>query len=427
MSKAWSARIAERYRCILSPTLADWFDREIWEHVGQSEYRQPIDPGSLIDAAPESIWPGLMSCDLLPLISNLAGDWLCVRIDRDDVASEVVQWYHGGGDWIPWGSNLAEAIVFDALVGRLPGPSRRHAIPAENPRPDSGKDAQLRDPLLGWALEHVPASVAAIFSSTPRPEQIAERLLEANVAEVAVRCELVLSRLMRSTREQLESLLREDSTVSRAHLAEWSFDADRIPAERRRLLTSDGVSLLDAQDWDAAAADALDVTRLAPELAWGWDIVGYAAERRGDRDSARRSYHQAAACSVFTDQSIRLATHWTAEQSAKFSVARLLQLDPEEVSESAYFSALCHQDTQRRRLHTTAYWREQAARFQSQNDFSEAHRCFVAAAWDVGAESIEVYAGLLEKIAENAHRSGQAGRSEIARTHRRCLQDRYGI
>jgi hypothetical protein len=50
----------------------------------------------------------------------------------------------------------------------------------------------------------------------------------------------------------------------------------------------------------------------------------------------------------------------------------------------------------------------------------------MAAAWDVGAGPISVFAELLERIASSAERSGQSSRAELARTHRRCLQDRYG-
>ncbi len=145
------------------------------------------------------------------------------------------------------------------------------------------------------------------------------------------------------------------------------------------------------------------ITKLAPELAWAWDIVGYAAERRGDLDLAKSSYRSAAQCSVFTDQSVRLETHWASDQSAKFSVSRLLHLSADEVGQSTYLSLLCDPDTSRRSRETTAYWIEQGSRFEAAEDFHQAYRCFMAAAWDVGAEPITVYGELLEKIAETAH------------------------
>jgi hypothetical protein len=348
-----------------------------------------------------------------------------VRIDEHNVASEVVQWYHGAGDWIPWGTNLAEAIVFDAVIDRLPGPSRRHAIPAEDPRPGNHDD-QTNDPTLRWALEHVPSSVVRVLDASLADKDVANLLLEAKVAEIAVRCELVLSNLMNSTRQTLEPLLRDDPQVSRDCLAEWSFDVDRIPhAKRSALEQRNGAPFACMQDWDGASDDALPVTELAPELAWAWDIVGYAAERRGDLQTAKQKYQKAAGCSVFTDQSIRLEMHWTAAQSAKFSVARLLSLCPEDVAASPYLSLLCERDIKRRRRQTMAYWTQQASRRDAAGDFLEAYRCLVAAGWDVGAEPINAYAELLDRIADAADHSHQPARAEVARTHGRCLRDRY--
>jgi hypothetical protein len=45
----------------------------------------------------------------------------------------------------------------------------------------------------------------------------------------------------------------------------------------------------------------------------------------------------------------------------------------------------------------------------------------------VGAESMGVYAELLERISAIAIRLDQPGRAETAMTHRRCLRDRYGV
>ena len=83
----------------LSAELARWFDDELWQHEGRSEYREPIPPSDLIETFPEAIWPGLMPPDFLPVLGNMAGDWLCMRIEPMGEVAEIVQWYHGGGDW----------------------------------------------------------------------------------------------------------------------------------------------------------------------------------------------------------------------------------------------------------------------------------------------------------------------------------------
>ncbi len=123
--RSWSARIEQRYRCRLSEDLADWFDSEVWKSEGLHEYHLPVDPEILLQPAPDVIWPGLMPCDLLPLISNDAGDWLCVRLDSRNNASEIVQWYHGGGDWIPWGNSICEASFLTQFAITCPVPSDR--------------------------------------------------------------------------------------------------------------------------------------------------------------------------------------------------------------------------------------------------------------------------------------------------------------
>lgn len=404
--------------------LADWFDREVWRRIGQGEYRQPIDPVALLAPAPEEIWPGLMGCDLLPLLSNTVGDWLCARVDGHNQVAEVIQWYHGGGDWIIWGSNLAEAIVFDAISDRLPGPSRRHAVPAESPRPIQPSD---EDPILNWALEHMPPSVVGLFESQRQDsDSVAEILIDEGVAEVAVRCELVQHALSPSL--PFSADLSRKLGIPPCELAQWSFDSHRIPKDKRKLIEQVGAChLLQEHDWADAEAHALRVTELAPQIAWGWEIAGYAAHRRGDLQLAKTRYLQASQCSIFSDQSIRLQTHWTAHHAAKFSVARLAELFPELVAASAYLNRLCEPAPTRRGERTTAYWTEQASMRIAAGNPAQAYHCLVAAGWDIGAQPITAFADLLDQISDTADLAGQFARGEVARTHRVCLRDRYRI
>lgn len=406
--------------------LADWFDNGPWAKTGGGEYRVPVSPEVLLQPAPEEIWPVLMCCDVLPLISNAAGDWLCLRIDDNNVMSEVVQWYHGAGDWLPWGKDVAEAILFDAAIGQNPKSTRRHAVPAEDPRPDAGNVRGTNDPLLRWALSHFAAETAELFEGRVAGRDVIEGMLEARIAEVAVRCEMVVSLLNHWPREDLQPLVQADASLDRSVLTRWSFDLDLIPETIRcRLQQATGLSAV--QDWQSAARHCQEVCRLAPELAWAWEISGYAAEKLGDVSSAIDAYRRGASCSVFTDQSTRLDTHWTAREAAKFSVARLKHHRPDEVQASRYFQILCHPDSRQRRVETTKYWAERAQQFSQANQDREAHRCYVAAAWDLGTEPLATYAQLLSCIAESADESEQFGRAELARTHRRCLRDRYGV
>jgi hypothetical protein len=385
MTEAWSTRIADRYGCSLSSELGDWFDSGIWQSQGCGEFRQSIDPAALIEQAPEEIWPGMMGCDCLPILSNTAGDWLCVRIDQNNVAARIVHWYHGGGDWIPWGNQLAQAIAFDAVVDRFPSQTRRHAVPAESPRLDPDDGAKATDSITRWAFDHLPAKVVQAIDSSMTGEATAAVFLENKVAEVATRCELSISALVGS-----------------------------IPGKR-------------VVAWKEAAAYAKPVTEIAPELAWAWDAVGHAAERQGNVKVACDNFLKAADCSAFTDQSIRLMTHATGDQPAKFAVARLMTLNPDLVLSSSYMRMLCDEDERSRRSAVCQHWLSQGKQHLEDGDALTAYDCFVAAGWDIGATPLETYGIILDEVADAAEASKQTARAEVARTHRRCLKVRFDV
>ena len=421
----WSDRIADRFGCTLSEDLADWFDSEVWRQLGSHEFREPVDASVLLEEAPEVIWPGLMPCDFLPVVGNSAGDWLCVRVDRAGHASEVVQWYHGGGDWLPWGRSLSEAIVFDALVQLLPSPGRRHAIPAEQL---PAAQREIRDPLLDWALGHLPSPVGRLLQEASDGDKIADTLLEHQIAEVAVRCELVQSALKETLSATLDPATAQQLGVDWSEVVQWMFDTGRMPVETRQRLERDyGLTISKPQNWQAARQHSQRVVELKPELAWAWDVLGYAAQRQDDSQSAIEAYQRAAECSVFTDQSVRLRTHWTAGQAAKFSASQLAECFPEVVQQSSYLQLLCLPDGQGRRAQLTRFWLERADQMAEQGRWAEAHRQYVAAGWDLGAEPLEIYGRVLDRVVLAANHAGQSARAEVARTHRACLSQRYGF
>ena len=426
-SDSWSERLAERYQCVFSPALVDWFDSGIWKLRGCGEYCCGVDPSLLLADAPEPIWPGLMSCDLIPLVGNTTGDWLCVRVDEDNNASEVVQWYHGGGDWIPWGKNLAQAIVFDGLIDRIAADSRRHAIPAVVPR--SSGQGNRDDELLKWAFGHMPEELVESLSVAHDPQQVATSLLNAQVAEVAIHCELILKSLCPADVESLQTAMgRQAEAIGRTQLTEWAFDISRIPEKYRQQIASGehGVTLVD-QDWESAAVHAKAVTILAPQLAWGWEILGYCEERVGHTDLAIQAYSKAACCSVFTDQSVRMNTHWATDDASKFSIERMRHLDNNTIEKSDYLLTVSNAENADRRMQVTEYWKKKAATCLKANEVAEACECYMAAGWDLGAGPITVYGEILERVHQTAAQCGQKARAELAATHRRCLSDRYGI
>lgn len=425
-NEPWSVRLARRYELSLSEALADWFDAEVWRGFGGGEFRQPVSPAVLLNSAPEVIWPALMPPDFLPLLGNTAGDWLCARIGAEGCGDQIVHWYHGGGDWIPWGRTLAEAIVFDAVHARLPGPSRRHSVPAESPRLDAA--GSLSDPLLAWAAKRVPAPVAELIPSQVAGKDLGDRMIEAGVAEVAVRCELVQAALAEPLSGRLDADTAARLGFDWHQAVRWCFDLGLIPPEARdRLREEFGLALGRSQDWAEAAEHCRRVQQLAPELAWPWELLGYAEQRRGALASAVALYRQAAAKSGFTDQSIRLRTHWTSDSAAKFSVAMLRQLAPASMSESPYLRALGLREVQARRRAVSEQWSQQAGAALADGNAAEAYRCFMAAGWDLGAGSIASYAELLDGLVDSAQQAGWAARAALAKTHRACLMERYGV
>ncbi len=95
--------------------------------------------------------------DTLPLIGNEYGDWLCVRVDEDNRFGELVHWYHGGGDWIPVGKSIAEAVLHDIVDQFRPrkgqvlrGSSRKHCSRA--PQPSHSTDKRRAPPELDAEL-----------------------------------------------------------------------------------------------------------------------------------------------------------------------------------------------------------------------------------------------------------------------------------
>ena len=417
-SEALSAQIESRYCCQLSDDLADWFDSKIWQSAGGAEYREVADPQDLLSETPESIWPCLMPCDFLPLIGNGEGDWLGVRVDAQNRASEIVQWYHGGGDWIPWGASLAEAILFDAVANRLPGPKRRHAVPAGPVVRQAQHDDWTR-----WAIQHLPKESADAVDADCESDELARVLLQVGVSEVAVRCELIQDALSESLSATFTPKVAGEFEIDWNTAVEWMFDVERIPEKAcKKLQSKFGFVVETPQDWQSAAEHARRITQLSPELACGWDLLGYAQAKLGETERAIECYVHGAAKSVFTDQSVRLRTHWSSTQSAKFSTARLLEIRPDETNE--YYRLQTDGNAKQRRTSVTEYWSRHAE--QSSTEPAHCLENWIAAGWDLGAEPMTAFGEILEKIVIKANAANQPARAAVAQTHRSVLRDRYG-
>ncbi|MEM8913168.1 MAG: SMI1/KNR4 family protein [Planctomycetota bacterium] len=445
----WSSRLADRYGMQLPPDLAAWFDSELWSMAGPGEFASAVTPQILLDEAPGTIWPPLMPPFFLPLLTNDAGDWLCLRLRDANGPTDVCHWYHGGGDWIPWGKSLAEAILFDCVLPRLPGADQRHAEPAETMRPSMCVDEAADHPWWNWATEQVGISSALL--KEPTGSALAEMMIQRSVSEVAVRCQCVIDALSNPLAAIASPSLAERCHLRWHDLMHWAFDLRQLPSGMaRQLADQTSLHLGDLspshQDWSAVAKHAREVSQQAPDLAWGHELLAYDHHCAGDHESAAGDFAAALRCSVYTDQSVRLGTHWsTARESDPTKMAayflsqdtyQAYRLDPRKqlVGDSIHRIPDAVKDVDLLEVLSGPNSRSRAMSYFEcladslvEHSPASAAALYLAAGWDQGAEPMQAFAGLLIKLADACEQAGWKAHATLAAVHRRCLQTRYGL
>ncbi len=416
----WSSAIAERFRLKLSPQWIDWFDHGIHTVDGLGEFAEPSDPADLLCDSPECIWPGLMLPDLLPMLTNGIGDWLCARIGADNTIVEVVHWYHGGGDYMPYGSDLAQAIAFANLADRFPWKRRDHAIPAH----PANVESDWASGISLWALQFLPDELAKVLHSQQAEPPWVDHMLEHGIAWEAVQCERALALIDNELRNHLQPAhvaglgVNWDRDVMR-----WMFDPQTMPHEwlgRLPVQVNRGEEL--DRRWQQAGDVCREVIRKRNDLAWAWDIYGWSCSRRRDQHEAISAYVQSARTSVFSDQSIRFRTHFDSARCAKFSVARLAELGATDRLDADYYAALSGVSQPAWRRNVTGYWNGLAG---ASTSHESRYDLFYRGGWDVGCESMRDYHQQLNQLVIEAQAAGQVARAEVAMTHLNCLEERY--
>lgn len=411
---------------MLSDDLTRWFDDELWRVADGSmgdRFATAIVPDRLLANAPTEIWPALMPCDFLPILGNNLGDWLCVRIGTDSSASQIVHWYHGGGDWIPWGTTLAQAIYFDHVRERLPGGGRDHAIAASSAETDEPNQVSQR--LTNWAIDRLEDNAVRSLERLSGRE-LADAMLERRISEPAVLCQLSIDALDNPLIS--DQMIRSWKINDADHIQQSLFDNRLMDDAMVDQITSQNVtadSVLAQQDWSAVQTHCRRATEIAPDLAWGWDLLGYSYQRSDDVVTAEQLYRQGLECSIFTDQTVRVRTHGFNGDGQKFSALRLIQLgyQPATQNERDYFHLLCSPSADQRRSQV----REHFCNLAKQADSKTAHDLWMRAGWDLGAEPMLAFAELIEQASASAAEAGRTGQSQLAITHRNCFRDRYGI
>ena len=490
------------------------------------------------------MWPPLMPPFFLPLIGSAAGDWLVLRLKgppcRSEavsaasdattaeeaswhqvtdgaplpvVATDICQWYHGGGDWLPWGNTLPEALLFDGLLPQLPGAGQRHAEPAETPDDPScdRSDAWLSHRWGQWASGRLGGRcVAEKGGSEPvagllamQGEALVQRLCQLGWCEVAARCQAIIHELGSRVGRTVEPSMAARLGVSWNELMRWCFDlrempedvaakivawseppseesasdeADSPPADDRLLQR-----VRAEQDWEAIEHHAAAVSRLAPELAWGHELLGHVKFRAGEYEAGRRHFSHALRCSVFTDQSVRLRTHWATsgagrpakfaaffldspggnldstsgnhdstggsepEQSAEVLVpakARLEDFPVNAVSPSdfdslhrlpdswpltQYVDLLHRGDSSAVRRSVTEWFSDLAEQAVASRRNEEAIVALIAAGWDLGAEPMNAYVSLVDRLLHACQAADWQPHAALMQAYRQCFQSRYGL
>ena len=424
------------------PSLAEWWEKEVWERAGGAEFHHAVSPDTLLADHPDVIWPGLMLPDTLPLVGNRYGDWLCLRVGADNAISEIIHWYHGGGDWIPWGNSMAEAILFDNARARFPGRRQGHAIDAES-RLAIGSENEYFDWAKAWIDACSRSAVRHWQSKQSEDATLANWMLEHNFCAVATRCEMSLAALDGSARQNLSPAIAGELNINwEPDVVSWLFDSQLIPESLIEVVNQRiGADGSTGQAWEAASEHARTVADVRDDLVWAFDIAGWGEERSGRIESAARYYQRGVMALAFADQSIRFRTHWFPQWAGKFSTWRLCVLMDSGKIESnlvdpsvlRYLNAIRPgQDSNAAgeptslRAKAMAYWRSVAETAIQNHDWAAAYDAFYRAGWDLGTDTMLDFSDLLTGLVETAQRAGQTARAAVAQVHLNAFTARFG-
>lgn len=422
MDRRWSEQIAERFGLQLPADLRAWFDNELWNAPGGAEFNQPLSPAQILTPEPGTIWAGFMLPDTLPLIGNQYGDWLCARVAADGSIADIIHWTHVGGDWIPYGRNLAEALLYDAASRRLY--PRRPEF--DEPDPPASELFRFAEWARDW-LARDGRSLPRFWTDEPSVDPL-PHFLVTGVARFAVRRDLILRVLDTKLKTVSNSQIAAKLGIAwEPDFVSWLFDASLMPAARREQLSRHFQIPADAlthQDWSAAEAESQRVLADRDDLGWASDIAGWAAERRGDIPAAIQHYVAGIRPSLFADNTLRFRTHWFADGYGKFSAARLYELR-EQLDTPArnddYLQLFLANDNQSLRTRIRDYWLARAHAAQRERRFADAYRAFYNAGWDMGLHNIRDFAAIFDGLTESAAAAGHVALSRVAALHREFL------
>ncbi len=441
-----SQHIADRYHVELDDAWRQWFDRDAKQVPLPGEFRESTQHSFLLDRAPTIIWPGLMLPDTLPLIGNEYGDWLCVRVNSSNRFDELVHWYHGGGDWIPVGRTIAEAVLHDIVDQFRPrvGQVLRGAAESTSPEHLSNVIQRLNEERLQrWlvasldenpspSLEHSSTFREVLNALSTRSYLPAVQQLErAGWSVEAALCDQIEYALQVPIRS-----LASDEIPKRLGLnyepdyVRWLFDAQQIPNNAlhqiQEILHTLGIAPAEprSQDWSEAERVALRLLDRRNDLAWAVDIAGWAAKRRGDLNVACAIYFNGRFASAFSNQSIRMRSHGFDQRFGKVALAELWNLrdhlSPSQ-RDDTYLQKVWQTPARTLQREIQEYWMTAAKEAMNAGNFTAAYESYYRAGWDIGAQRMTDYLDVFAGLIESSQAAGWPARAAVAETHLACL------
>lgn len=434
-----SELLQEAYSLTLSPAWKAWFDHDLNALLPPGAMREVVQAEQLVESVPSQIWPGFMLPDTLPIIGNAYGDWLCARIDENNRFGELIYWYHGGGDWIPVGNGLAEALLHDAVDHFRP--IRKQAVRGAKEL-EKTEDAALLERLSessfqNWLVENLPHGQneanpidfvrgLADHLATGDYSGAIQRLYSFNWAAEALACDLIEEALQAPLAQIANSAFAEKHGYNwYPEFVAWMFDLNTMPAETIEHLQNLPDNSWPQQNWDKAAAVANRTLSVRSDLGWAFTVSGWEQERAGDIAGAAKTYFAGRYASSFADQSVRLSCHSLSERMGKFCVERLAQLLDKgsiQASTDDYLQLFLGDSEQSllARLHT--YWWDKGQEQLEHSDYAGAYQCFMRSGWDMGVSRLSDYANILEALHDSASRAGWHARAAVAKKHWDCLK-----
>lgn len=425
-----SDRLESQLSIELDAITRSWFDGAAFGSQWRGEFTLPVSVEELLMPSSATFWPGFMPPDFLPILGNGIGDWLCLRIDRHNQVRDVVAWNHGGGDYLPFGRSIAEALLYDHLrhrpnfpsaPGQMDPTSERWLIEQLAMDPDTCRDFQR------WSPSDKHDTLSATPRLDPEYQQRLEWMLAHGWARHAVRCERIEMLLYYPLWSFAAPRLAHKWQVDwNRDMVAWLFDSSLLPSPYRdryeQTCLAQGLTTSaqeQPQDWDAILALALASIEEGCDSAWAFDLAGWSLMRRGDSEAAYDVWEQGCQASVFSDQSIRFRTHWCDPTIGKFSAAMLHRGGrvPARIAKDYWCALTSPTSIPSPVARVSSYWQTVAEQVTGWDGY----RAWYAAGWDFGVPSRQLWPTILAQLQHCAIQGNAPALAKLAALHARTL------